>query len=476
MRDFEGKTLLVDASCLLHKGLFGCADKLATGQDTQFYIGYVNKYVRYLLAHKCQVVLVFDGRPLPAKKETNDSRRECRGRYQQLGEQLLSQGLAAEAFKAFSRGTELTRDVVQKTIRAFSNTPMVDVIVAPYEADAQIAFLMQMGMAHAVITEDSDLIVFGCEKILFKMNPTNGHCLVFSQQRLPNCVCPVLKRAFKFDTFRRICILAGCDYLQGGLRGVGLKGAEEIFAKTNQPDLKTLLPRLPLYLSKRLRSKLDRNFVGDFIRAENTFLHQVVFDPLLRRQVPLNAYPEPDKEDSENCWSAEALSASKYSYAGKIISPQKALRLALGNDENQLSRPKLEDEFILPLNIPSWSIWHEQYKSVVEREKSERERRINQQFGAFRPSKSPVKRPAATPLNLSSISNADIAEMEEKIELATAKRPRFSLEEQGPITPANGCSSHTGWARQDWMRMYGVGKQEEQEKGQRTPRKAADNE
>jgi hypothetical protein len=127
------------------------------------------------------------------------------------------------------------------------------------------------------------------------MNPTNGHCLVFSQQRLPNCVCPVLKRAFKFDTFRRICILAGCDYLQGGLRGVGLKGAEEIFAKTNQPDLKTvgafmgdnkvihhfqLLPRLPLYLSKRLRSKLDRNFVGDFIRAENTFLHQVVFDPL----------------------------------------------------------------------------------------------------------------------------------------------------------------------------------------------------
>jgi hypothetical protein len=72
----------------------------------------------------------------------------------------------------------------------------------------------------------------------------------------------------------------------------------------------------------------------------------------------------------------------------QIISPQKALRLALGNDENQLSRPKLEDEFILPLNIPSWSIWHEQYKSVVEREKSERERRINQQFGAFRVSKS----------------------------------------------------------------------------------------
>lgn len=42
---------------------------------------------------------------------------------------------------------------------------MVDVIVAPYESDAQLTFLTKTKMAQAVVTEDSDLIAFGCEKV-----------------------------------------------------------------------------------------------------------------------------------------------------------------------------------------------------------------------------------------------------------------------------------------------------------------------
>lgn len=43
----------------------------------------------------------------------------------------------------------------------------VDCIVAPYEADAQLAYLNKIGVAQVVITEDSDLILFGCEKVSF---------------------------------------------------------------------------------------------------------------------------------------------------------------------------------------------------------------------------------------------------------------------------------------------------------------------
>ena len=38
-------------------------------------------------------------------------------------------------------------------------------IVAPYEADAQLAFLSIQGQADVVITEDSDTIPFGCRKV-----------------------------------------------------------------------------------------------------------------------------------------------------------------------------------------------------------------------------------------------------------------------------------------------------------------------
>ena len=39
----------------------------------------------------------------------------------------------------------------------------VPVIVAPYEADAQITYLVKSGVADFAITEDSDLLPFGCQ-------------------------------------------------------------------------------------------------------------------------------------------------------------------------------------------------------------------------------------------------------------------------------------------------------------------------
>lgn len=41
----------------------------------------------------------------------------------------------------------------------------MDCIVAPYEADAQLAYLMKAGIAQAIISEDSDLLVYGCQKV-----------------------------------------------------------------------------------------------------------------------------------------------------------------------------------------------------------------------------------------------------------------------------------------------------------------------
>lgn len=41
----------------------------------------------------------------------------------------------------------------------------VECIVAPYEADSQLAYLSMQGIVDLVITEDSDLLVFGCKKV-----------------------------------------------------------------------------------------------------------------------------------------------------------------------------------------------------------------------------------------------------------------------------------------------------------------------
>ena len=43
----------------------------------------------------------------------------------------------------------------------------VPYVVAPYEADAQLAFLERQGIVDGVISDDSDLIVFGCQTVIF---------------------------------------------------------------------------------------------------------------------------------------------------------------------------------------------------------------------------------------------------------------------------------------------------------------------
>jgi 5'-3' exonuclease len=43
-------------------------------------------------------------------------------------------------------------------------------VVAPYEADAQLAYMYDSNLIDFVITEDSDLLVYGVNKVFFKMD------------------------------------------------------------------------------------------------------------------------------------------------------------------------------------------------------------------------------------------------------------------------------------------------------------------
>ncbi len=52
----------------------------------------------------------------------------------------------------------------------------VECIVAPYEADAQLAYLQKEGIVDLVITEDSDLLVFGCKQVWTCMHTHTDVC------------------------------------------------------------------------------------------------------------------------------------------------------------------------------------------------------------------------------------------------------------------------------------------------------------
>ena len=56
----------------------------------------------------------------------------------------------------------------------------VQYIVSPYEADAQMAYMVEKGQVDFAITEDSDLLAYGCKKVQHVVTLSNEcqHCMV----------------------------------------------------------------------------------------------------------------------------------------------------------------------------------------------------------------------------------------------------------------------------------------------------------
>ncbi|CAD6190373.1 unnamed protein product [Caenorhabditis auriculariae] len=485
IRELRGRSVALDVSCMLHRALFGCMDQIHMGTNTDSYLGYVKRYVDILLELDCHVIMVFDGRPLPAKKDINDGRKIRREENVRKGEILLARGQVKEAREKFRMATKISREVVEKTIECFRKVKNVDIVVAPYEADAQLAYLMMSKLADAVVTEDSDLIVFGCDQIYFKWQHNNGECMVYQKSELSKCFSGEMGgNKFDFLKFRRICILAGCDYLQSGLQGVGLATALKFFSKTSSSDLKRILPKVPLYLNMpKLRGKITPQFVEDFIRAENTFMHQVVFDPRERCQKPLTPYktspdssqnvtssqtssestesfyslldsrsPTPEviqcdeelselkmSQNSEASSLNSTISSESFHYAGEVVPQRTAIRLALGNTATE---PSLNDKFFLLEDENSWSVWSSKFVSrgSIRELKAEEQRIKETKCGAFEVDSAATRKTKTNPAEsaagpkkrklLDQGKNSMVARFLDDVDEAANKKPDKSLKNE----------------------------------------------
>ncbi|KAM9847569.1 exonuclease 1 [Aulostomus maculatus] len=308
---YKGQAVAVDTYCWLHKGAFSCAEKLAKGEPTDQYVWYCMKFVDMLLNFNVKPILVFDGRNLPSKQEVEKARRERREANLQKGRQLLREGKMSEARECFNRSVNITPAMAHNLIKA-ARARGVDCVVAPYEADAQLAYLSKSGLAQAVITEDSDLLAFGCKKVILKMDK-QGNGLEIDQNNLGRCRS--LGNIFTEEKFRYMCILAGCDYL-ASLHGIGLGKACKLLRLAKDPDIIKVIRKMGQYLKMNL--VVPEEYMEGFIRANNTFLYQLVFDPAGRKVIPLNPYPE-------------HVDPATLTYAGINLGDKTGFQMALGN-------------------------------------------------------------------------------------------------------------------------------------------------
>ena len=104
----------------------------------------------------------------------------------------------------------------------------VEFLVSPYEADAQLAFLSLSGLVDVVLTEDSDALVYGCRRVIFKFDK-GGHGQEIRRGSLgANQTLSFLN--WTDDQFKLMCCVSGCDYAPK-IRSVGLVTAHRLVAR-----------------------------------------------------------------------------------------------------------------------------------------------------------------------------------------------------------------------------------------------------
>ncbi|KAF5311141.1 hypothetical protein D9619_008058 [Psilocybe cf. subviscida] len=330
LSEYAGKTVAVDAYGWLHKSIHTCATELATGSPTHKYVDYAMHRVRLLRHFQIEPYIVFDGGPLPAKKGTESSRKQKREENLARGKALLAQGNHKLAREHFVKSIDVTPQMAFQFIKAL-RAESVSYVVAPYEADAQLAYLERAGIVDAILTEDSDMLVFGCQHVLYKLDPVAYTVVSISRSDFGSVTNNdgISLTGWSDKQFRAWCILSGCDYLPN-IPGIGIKTACLLLKKWRSAAKAVKAIALE---GKKL---VPVGYMKQFELAEMCFLHQRVYCPKRERLVHLT--------EAGNDWTEEFDN-----YVGPDLEPSLAKTIAMGNADPDTYSPMKD---ILPSYVP----------------------------------------------------------------------------------------------------------------------------
>lgn len=258
-----------------------CAIELALGKPTRKYVDFAMNRVRMLLHFGVKPYLVFDGDYLPSKSHTEHERAERRKESKRLGLTLLQAGKTSLACQELQKAIDVTPLMARELIEELKIAG-VDYVVAPYEADSQLAYLERQGTISGIISEDSDLLVFGAKYLITKLDQF-GDCIMIRRNDFTSCREVSLVNWSDKD-FRIMAMLSGCDYLPG-IPSLGLKTAYRLVRK-----YKTI-EKIVQTLQFDGKKKVPADYLESFSQAERTFLHQWVFCTEARGLVNLNTLP-----------------------------------------------------------------------------------------------------------------------------------------------------------------------------------------
>lgn len=204
LQTIRGKTIVIDTSIYLYRFM----SERALMENMYLLIS-------VLLSYDITPLFVFDGKPPPEKYELLRKRRLAKRSAEEkykLLQELLANGTTDNTKEVVEEMSELRQQFVRirdtdiSMVQDLMDAYGVSYYNAPGEADVVCAYLVRSGQAYACLSDDMDMFMYGCPRVLRNLSLLNRTILYYETASIFN------ELKINEKQFREMMILSGTDY------------------------------------------------------------------------------------------------------------------------------------------------------------------------------------------------------------------------------------------------------------------------
>ena len=208
MKDLKDKVIAIDGSLWMYQLL--CVTQHEN--NTAIMLKGIYHRLVYLLQYKCRPVFVFDGPPPEFKQITLSERKETKRKAETKIKNKMYEN-ETDKRKLLRQSCNITKEHIRKCRKMLEHMgiPYIDSLG---ETDTQCGYLSQKNKIDYVITDDSDISIFGCDRVLIGFKTKQQKHTLINMSVVYECT-PLTRQDLVYAS-----LLLGSDYYKG-VSGIG---------------------------------------------------------------------------------------------------------------------------------------------------------------------------------------------------------------------------------------------------------------
>ncbi|SBT70500.1 exonuclease I, putative [Plasmodium malariae] len=270
---YKNEVIGVDVMCWIHRGLISCAYDIATDNFNDSYLNFIDKMLEVINHYNIKILFVFDGEELPEKKNENmvrkNRREKAKKEVQEIIKKVKNPRTNEMVLKKCIQALSVSKEIIDSVIQ-FCQKRNIDYIISPYEADAQLSYLCRMGFISCVISEDSDLLVYGCPRVLYKFK-NNGECNEISLLPINDLIDINIISEIKnplSDSFNEFYITPMKELKNDEFDNLGLKESNDAIPDQQNDPRAAIYRQKKNKVNKKKYEQIMKNYIDNFYWPE----------------------------------------------------------------------------------------------------------------------------------------------------------------------------------------------------------------